>query len=118
MTALWWQMAVIYQIYPRSFQDTNGDGIGDLKGIERRLDYIAGLGIDAIWISPIYPSLMADFGYDVVSYCGVDARFGALADLQGPNSAATQRSVCSITVASVNFTSKTQARWQTPDRPF
>ena len=76
MTALWWQTGVIYQIYPRSFQDTNGDGIGDLKGIERRLDYLIGLGVDAIWISPIYPSPMADFGYDVADYCGVDPRFG------------------------------------------
>ena len=80
MTALWWQTGVIYQIYPRSFQDTNGDGIGDLKGIERRLDYLASLGVDAIWISPIYPSPMADFGYDVADYCGVDPRFGTLAD--------------------------------------
>ena len=71
---------MIYQIYPRSFQDTNGDGIGDLKGIERRLDYLAGLGVDAIWISPIYPSPMADFGYDVADYCDVDPRFGTLAD--------------------------------------
>jgi len=71
---------VIYQIYPRSFQDTNADGIGDLKGIERRLDYLASLGVDAIWISPIYPSPMADFGYDVADYCDVDARFGVLAD--------------------------------------
>ena len=80
MTSLWWQTGVIYQIYPRSFQDTNGDGVGDLKGIERRLDYLASLGVDAIWISPIYPSPMADFGYDVADYCGVDARFGTLAD--------------------------------------
>jgi alpha-glucosidase len=80
MTALWWQTGVIYQIYPRSFQDTNGDGIGDLKGIERRLDYLASLGVDAIWISPIYPSPMADFGYDVADYCGIDSRFGALDD--------------------------------------
>src|SRR3954464_9765821 len=80
MTALWWQTGVIYQIYPRSFQDTNGDGIGDLKGIERRLDYLASLGVDAIWISPIYPSPMADFGYDVADYCDVDSRFGVLAD--------------------------------------
>ncbi|SFI84346.1 alpha-glucosidase [Bosea sp. OK403] len=80
MTAPWWRAGVIYQIYPRSFQDTDGDGIGDLKGIARRLDYLAGLGIDAIWISPIYPSPMADFGYDVADYCGVDPRFGTLAD--------------------------------------
>src|SRR6266576_3678435 len=80
MTAHWWQTGVIYQIYLRSFQDTNGDGIGDLRGIERRLDYLASLGIDAIWISPMYPSPMADFGYDVTDYCGVDPRFGTLAD--------------------------------------
>jgi glycosidase len=80
MTAPWWQTAVIYQIYPRSFQDTNGDGIGDLKGIARRLDYLAGIGVDAIWISPIYPSPMADFGYDVADHCNVDPRFGTLAD--------------------------------------
>ena len=80
MTAPWWQTAVIYQVYPRSFQDTDGDGIGDLKGIEQRLDYLANLGIDAIWISPIFPSPMADFGYDVSEYCDVDPRFGTLAD--------------------------------------
>ena len=80
MTALWWQTCVIYQIYPRSFQDTNDDGIGDLKGIEQRLDYLVSLGIEAIWISPIYPSPMVDFGYDVADYCDVDPRFGTLAD--------------------------------------
>jgi alpha-glucosidase len=80
MTALWWQGGVIYQIYPRSFQDTDGDGIGDLKGIVRRLEYLVSLGIAAIWISPIYPSPMVDFGYDVAEYCDVDPRFGTLAD--------------------------------------
>ena len=64
----WWQNAVFYQIYPRSFQDTNGDGIGDLQGISDRLDYLVDLGIDAIWISPIYPSPMVDFGYDVADF--------------------------------------------------
>ena len=62
---VWWKTSVIYQIYPRSFQDTNADGIGDLVGIQRRLGYLKWLGVDAIWISPIYPSPMADFGYDV-----------------------------------------------------
>jgi glycosidase len=71
---------VIYQIYPRSFQDTDGDGIGDLKGIELRLDYLARLGVDAIWISPIYPSPMADFGYDVSSYTDIDPIFGTLTE--------------------------------------
>ena len=80
MTAEWWQSGVIYQIYPRSFQDTDGDGIGDLAGIRRRLDYLHALGIDAIWLSPIYPSPMADFGYDVSDYCAVDKIFGSLAD--------------------------------------
>jgi glycosidase len=80
MTALWWQTCVIYQIYPRSFQDSNDDGIGDLKGIEQRLDYLIGLGVDAIWISPVYPSPMVDFGYDVAGYCDIDPCFGTLAD--------------------------------------
>jgi alpha-glucosidase len=76
----WWKYGVIYQIYPRSFQDSNGDGIGDLPGIRQRLDYLAALGVDAIWISPFYPSPMADFGYDIVDYCDVDPRFGTLDD--------------------------------------
>ncbi len=81
MTVLqWWQTGVIYQIYPRSFQDTNGDGVGDLPGITARLDYVAGLGIDAIWISPFYPSPMKDFGYDVANYTGVDPLFGTMED--------------------------------------
>lgn len=75
----WWESAVIYQIYPRSFQDSDGDGIGDLAGIERRLDYVAALGVDAIWLSPIFPSPMADFGYDVADYCGIEPMFGDLA---------------------------------------
>ena len=76
----WWKHGIVYQIYPRSFQDTNGDGIGDLQGIRARLDYLSALGVDAIWISPIYPSPMADFGYDVADYCDVDPMFGSLAD--------------------------------------
>ena len=74
----WWKHAVIYEIYPRSFQDSNGDGIGDLNGIIERLDYLVRLGVDAVWISPIYPSPMADFGYDVADYCNVDPIFGTL----------------------------------------
>jgi alpha-glucosidase len=76
----WWQRGVIYQIYPRSFQDSDGDGIGDLPGIILRLDHVVTLGVDAIWISPIYPSPMADFGYDVADYCDVAGIFGNLAD--------------------------------------
>lgn len=76
----WWRGAVIYQIYPRSFQDSNGDGIGDLLGIRQRLPYVASLGVDAIWISPFFTSPMKDFGYDVSDYCDVDPLFGSLAD--------------------------------------
>jgi alpha-glucosidase len=76
----WWRGAVIYQVYPRSFQDTNGDGIGDLKGITQRLPHIASLGVDAIWLSPFFTSPMADMGYDVSNYCDVDPMFGTLAD--------------------------------------
>ncbi|CAN7405350.1 beta-galactosidase BglA [Rhizobium sp. LjRoot258] len=79
-TADWWRGAVIYQVYPRSFQDTNGDGLGDLRGITRRLPYIASLGVDAIWLSPFFKSPMADMGYDVSDYCDVDPIFGTLAD--------------------------------------
>ena len=76
----WWQHAIIYEVYPRSFQDSNGDGVGDLNGILERLDYLVTLGVDAVWISPIYPSPMADFGYDVADYCDIDPLFGTLTD--------------------------------------
>jgi alpha-glucosidase len=76
----WWKRAVVYEVYPRSFQDSGGDGIGDLNGILQRLDYLVQLGVDAIWVSPIYPSPMADFGYDVSDYCGIDPVFGTLKD--------------------------------------
>ena len=69
---LWWQYGILYEVYPRSFQDANGDGIGDLQGILQRLDYLAGLGIKGVWIAPFYPSPMADFGYDISDYCNVD----------------------------------------------
>ncbi len=76
----WWESGVIYQIYPRSFQDGNGDGVGDLAGIRHRLDYISRLGVDAVWLSPIFPSPMADFGYDVSNYCDVADIFGDLTE--------------------------------------
>jgi alpha-glucosidase len=80
LAATWWKHGVIYQVYPRSFLDTNGDGVGDLDGITLRLDYLAWLGVDAIWISPIYPSPMADFGYDIADYCDIDPVFGDFED--------------------------------------
>ncbi len=78
--APWWRGAVLYQIYPRSFADSNGDGIGDLAGITQRLPYVASLGVDGIWISPFFPSPQRDFGYDVQDYGAVDPQFGSLAD--------------------------------------
>lgn len=87
----WWQKGVIYQIYPRSFQDSNGDGIGDLRGVESRLDELVALGVDAIWLSPIFPSPMADFGYDVADYVGIDPRFGTLEDFDSLLAAAHAR---------------------------
>ncbi|WP_324719043.1 alpha-amylase family glycosyl hydrolase [Salinimicrobium sp. HB62] len=77
---LWWHKGVVYQIYPRSYKDSDGDGIGDLRGVIEKLDYIKDLGIDAVWISPIYPSPMADFGYDVSDYTGIHPMFGDMKD--------------------------------------
>jgi alpha-glucosidase len=88
---MWWQDAVIYQVYPRSFQDSDGDGIGDLRGIEQRLDHLAWLGVDALWLSPIYPSPMHDFGYDVADYKGIDPAFGTLEDFDALVGAARER---------------------------
>jgi alpha-glucosidase len=79
-TQEWWRAAVIYQIYPRSFYDSNGDGVGDLAGVAAKLDYVASLGVDAIWLSPFFVSPMRDFGYDVADHCAVDPVFGTLAD--------------------------------------
>ncbi len=79
--APWWKKGVVYQVYPWSFQDSNGDGMGDIPGILARIDHLHSLGVDAVWLSPVYVSPMADFGYDVADYCDVDPRFGTLADL-------------------------------------
>jgi alpha-glucosidase len=87
----WWQTGVVYQVYPRSFQNTNADGVGDLPGILPRLDHLVSLGVDALWISPIYPSPMADFGYDVSDYCSVHPIFGSLEDFDRLIAAAHDR---------------------------
>ncbi|MGS0626009.1 alpha-amylase family glycosyl hydrolase, partial [Ralstonia sp. VS2407] len=76
----WWQRGIIYQIYPRSFQDASGDGVGDLRGITSRLPYVASLGVEAVWLSPIFTSPMRDFGYDVADYVDIDPLFGTLED--------------------------------------
>lgn len=89
----WWQRGVIYQIYPRSFQDLDGNGIGDLGGIISRLDYLQWLGVDAIWLSPVFPSPMADFGYDVADYCNIDPIFGTLDDFDRLLKEAHQRNI-------------------------
>jgi alpha-glucosidase len=89
--AQWWRGAVIYQVYPRSFRDSNGDGVGDLRGVIAGLDHIAGLGVDALWLSPFYRSPMKDFGYDVSDYCDVDPQFGTLADFDELLAAARAR---------------------------
>lgn len=80
MSHPWWRGATLYQIYPRSFADANGDGVGDLAGVTERLPYLAGLGVDGIWLSPFFPSPMRDFGYDVSDHLGVDPLFGSNAD--------------------------------------
>ena len=89
----WWKHAVIYEIYPRSFQDSNGDGVGDINGITSRLDYLRDLGIDAIWISPMYPSPLVDFGYDVSDYTAIDPLYGTLADFDRLVSEAKKRDI-------------------------
>src|SRR5918997_3429224 len=76
----WWRSAVVYEVYLRSFADGNGDGIGDLAGLRARLPYLEDLGVDAIWITPFYPTPDFDHGYDVTEYCDVDSRFGSLPD--------------------------------------
>ncbi len=88
---MWWRDAVVYQIYPRSFQDSDGDGVGDLRGITERLDHLAYLGVDALWLSPIYPSPLADFGYDVSDYMAVDPRLGTMDDFDDLVSEAHER---------------------------
>jgi alpha-glucosidase len=101
----WWKHAVIYEIYPRSFQDSNGDGLGDLSGITQRLDYLKDLGIDAIWIAPIYPSPQVDFGYDISDYQNIDPQYGTLADFDRLIAEAKKRNIRIVMDAVLNHTS-------------
>ncbi|HEV3152115.1 MAG TPA: alpha-glucosidase [Acidobacteriaceae bacterium] len=102
---VWWKHAVIYEIYPRSFQDSNGDGIGDLNGITSRLDYLKALGVDAIWLSPIYPSPQIDFGYDISDYVGIDPAYGTMADFDRLVAEAKKREIRVIMDMVMNHTS-------------
>ena len=103
--APWWRSAVVYQIYPRSFADSDGDGIGDLRGIISRLDYLARLGVDVVWLSPIYPSPQDDNGYDISDYEDVDPIFGTLADLDELIAALHERGIKLVMDLVVNHTS-------------
>lgn len=101
----WWKNAVIYEIYPRSFQDSNADGIGDLNGITSRLDYLQALGVDAIWLTPIYPSPQVDFGYDISNYESIDPKYGTLADFDRLVAEARKRNIGIIMDLVLNHTS-------------
>ncbi len=106
----WWKNAVIYEVYPRSFQDTNGDGIGDLNGITERLDYLKDLGVDAIWLTPVYPSPQVDFGYDISDYRNIDPQYGTLADFDRLVAEAGKRHIRVIMDMVMNHTSD-QHEW-------
>ena len=101
----WWQEAVFYEIYIRSFQDSNDDGIGDLDGITSRLDYLQELGVNAIWITPFYPSPQVDFGYDVADHENIDPMFGTLADFDRLVAAAHRRDIKIVIDVVLNHTS-------------
>ena len=101
----WWSNAVVYQIYPRSFQDTDGDGIGDLRGITSRLDYLADLGVDVIWLSPVYRSPQDDNGYDIADYRDIDPMFGTLDDMDELIAQAHRRGLKIVMDLVVNHTS-------------
>ncbi|MEQ6139144.1 alpha-amylase family glycosyl hydrolase, partial [Bifidobacterium breve] len=105
----WWSNAVVYQIYPRSFQDTNGDGLGDLKGITSRLDYLADLGVDVLWLSPVYRSPQDDNGYDISDYRGIDPLFGTLDDMDELLAEAHKRGLKIVMDLVVNHTSDEHA---------
>ena len=106
----WWKNAVIYQIYPKSFQDSDGDGVGDIRGIIQRLDHLEDLGIDAVWISPMYCSPQNDNGYDISDYQDIDPMFGTLADMDELIAEAGKRNIRIIMDLVLNHTSD-EHRW-------
>src|SRR5579871_3644781 len=108
-SADWWKQAFIYEIYPRSFQDSNGDGVGDLNGITERLGYLNQLGVDAVWIAPMYPSPQVDFGYDISDYETVDPQYGTLADFDRLQAAANKQGIRIILDMVLNHTSDKHA---------
>src|SRR6201985_1915420 len=111
----WWRDGIFYQIYPRSFQDSDGDGVGDIAGIIERLPYLVTLGVDAVWLSPIFPSPMADFGYDISDYTGIDPLFGTLGDFDALLNAAHSEGLKIILDLVPNHTSE-QHPWFTESR--
>ncbi|OJG95502.1 glucan 1,6-alpha-glucosidase [Enterococcus thailandicus] len=122
MSEQWWQRAVVYQIYPRSFQDTNGDGIGDLQGIIRRLDYLENLGIDAIWLSPVYQSPNDDNGYDISNYEEIMSEFGTMTDMEELIAEGRKKNIRIIMDLVVNHTSDEHAWFvearKSPENPY
>ena len=118
----WWKQAVVYQIYPKSFQDSNGDGIGDLPGILSRLDYLQTLGVDALWLSPVFASPQADNGYDISDYRAIDPLFGDMEDMRTLIREARRRGIVILLDLVLNHTSD-QHRWflqarQSRDNPY
>lgn len=111
----WWKSAVVYQIYPRSFADSDGDGVGDLRGIISRLDHLAELGVDVLWLSPVYPSPQDDNGYDISDYQDIDPSFGTLADFDDLLAAVHARSMKLVMDLVVNHTSD-EHPWFTESR--
>ena len=105
MQTNWWQNAVFYQVYPRSFQDSNGDGIGDIQGIIQRLDYLADLGVNAIWLSPVYQSPNVDNGYDISDYQAINPEYGSMVDMEQLIEAAKIRKIKIVMDLVVNHTS-------------
>ena len=121
MQEKWWHNAVVYQVYPKSFMDSNGDGIGDLPGITSKLDYLAKLGITAIWLSPVYDSPMDDNGYDIADYQAIAAIFGTMEDMDELIAEAKKRDIRIIMDLVVNHTSDEHAWFveacENPDSP-